>query len=64
MKNKEIEKLWDEKQHFESHSENSVLQDKEWDSIATAILKVSRETANLTAEDMEAVNWAKSRLGV
>ena len=60
---KNLETLWNEKLKLDQHSENTVIQAKEWDSLAVAILKVSGETTNLTAEEIEAVNWAKSRMG-
>ena len=59
-----IKKLWEEKKQLDKHSESPVLQAKEWDLIAADILRVSEETTELTAEDIEAVNWARSRLGV
>ena len=62
--NKEIKKLWEEKKELDNHSENPVLQAREMDCIAAAILRISEETTELTAEDIEAVNWAKKRLGV
>lgn len=62
--NNKIKKLWEEKQEFDKHPENPVLQAREWDCIASLILSVSEEATMLTAEDMEAVNWAKARLGV
>lgn len=65
MMNERIKNLWEEKKKYDMHPENHVLQTREWECIARLILEISKETATtLTAEDMEAVNWAKARLGV
>lgn len=58
-----IRELWEEKQEVDKKCEHVVLQSREWDSIAGTILHISKETTELTAEEVEAVNWAKKRLG-
>ncbi len=61
---KELQKLMEEKKLYERNDGNLVLQAKELESIAKAMLEVSKEATMLTADELSAVDWAKKRLGV
>ena len=56
-----IENLWQEKLLYDQHPENSVLQAREWDSIASCILR--NEESATTELEIQAVEWAKRRIG-
>lgn len=64
--NEKVRELWREKQRYDNHLENHVLQGREFDGIAEAILKtfMQSEATELAAEEAEAVKWAIKRLGV
>lgn len=64
MEKNNIKSLWTEKKEYDKNSEKILLQAREWDSIARAILEISKETTELTADEMIAVDWAEKRLGV
>lgn len=59
-----LQKLMEEKKLYEQDDSNLVLQAKELESIARAMLEVSKDATGLTAEELSAVQWAKKRLGV
>ncbi len=61
---KKLQKLMEEKKFYEKNDANLVLQARELESIAKAILEVSKGATMLTADELLAVDWAKKRLGI
>ncbi len=61
---KEMRNLIEEREKYERHNENPRLQSDELDSIARAMLYVSKTATELDAEEISAINWANKRLGI
>lgn len=61
---KEMRNLIEERAKYERHNENPRLQSDELDSIARAMLYVSKKATELDAEEISAINWANKRLGI
>lgn len=59
-----METLINERSIIAMHDENLVLQAKEFDSIAFAMLEVAKGASVLNSEEESAICWAKGRLGL
>ena len=59
-----LKALINERNLIAKHDENLVLQAKEFDSIAFAMLEVTRDATVLSSEEESAIRWAKGRLGL
>ena len=61
---KEMRNLIEEREKYERHNENPRLQSDGLDSIARAMLYVSKTATEFDAEEISAINWANKRLGI
>lgn len=57
-----LAKLLSEKKDYENATNNTHLQEKELNSIATAMLLQLVNEANLEADEKEAFEWAKKQI--